>query len=271
MTEARRCVGKHCHDGPPILLDGVEQPAPRLVPTDGSTGLLCRRHYHALEQHLAELPAKTTELEQVLAGGRGGGGQRRGTPELPVPLNVAAYDHLQEVGGTLVSWALLVREERGLRGPDSDTPARLAPWLLGQLDWVAGQPWVDDFADEIRDLTVKADQITGRKPLRNRLEPPCPRCLARELGRWDGASEVDCGACGASWDERLYPAMVRLVLDDSGGCVTAEEAAGELGVTVGALRMLVNRGQVRKLGTVDGTARYSASDVERVKRIREAS
>lgn len=258
-----RCVGKTCTDGPD---DG-----PRWASADGRHGLLCRRCHDRLEQHLAELPARHDQLTEALSGGSGTGRDRRGTPEPPVPLNLGSHDHQTLMTASVVSWALLVREERGLRGPDTSTVATLAPWLLGQLDWIVQQPWVDDLAEELRDLSQTADAITRRRPLRNRLEPPCPQCGARELGRWDGAAQVDCAACGAVWDERYYPALVRLVLDTSGGCVTAAEAARELGVSAVNLRQLVSRGQLRKLGTVDGTARYSASDLERLKNAREAS
>jgi hypothetical protein len=259
-----RCVGKHCHDGP----TDHDQPMPRWS-APGS--LLCRRCTARLEQDLAELPAREQQVTATLDAAGGSGAERRGTPEPPVPLNIGSHDHLTLMTAAVVSWALLVREERGLRGPDRSTVTALAPWLLGQLDWITQQPWVDDMAEEIHDLSQVADAITRRKPLRNRLEPPCPACGARDLGRWDGASQVDCVACGAVWDERYYPALVRLVLDTSGGCVTAAEAAAELGITVSALRMLVSRGRLRKLGTVDGLARYSTSDLEQLKQDREAS
>lgn len=259
-----RCVGKACSDGP--LLD--DAPGPRWAVTGT---MLCRRCTHTLEQHLTELPARRDRLHAILAGGGGRGTMRRGTPELPVPLNLSAHDHISHLIAVAISWTQLVREERNLHGPDSDDPSALAPWLLSQLDWIIQQPWVDDMAEELRDASAVADGLTGHRPLRNRLEPPCPHCKARELGRWDGAAQVDCASCGSVWDEKFYPALVRLVLDDSRGCMTAAEAAEQLGVTAGALRQLVSRGKVRKLGTVDGMARYSASDVEGIKTSRESA
>lgn len=251
-----RCTGKTCADGPPL---NGETPAPRMA--DAAT-MLCRRCTRHLEQHLAEIPARCTQLRDALTGATGHGSSRRGTPEPPVPLNLAAHDHLGHLTALLASWASLVREERGLRGPDGDDPHRLSTWLLGQLDWLTRQPWVDDLAEELREAAVTADAITGRRLLRNHLEPACPSCGARELGRDDGADQVDCRACGESWPEARYPALVRLALDDSGGCVTAEQAAEQLGVSVGAFRNHVWRDRVRKLGTVDGQARYSAADVD---------
>ena len=97
----------------------------------------------------------------------------------------------------------------------------------------------------------------------------CPSCGANTLGRWDGTEQVDCEACGRAWPREHYPAFVRLALDNSGGCLTAQEAAVKLGVSVQALRNKVTEGLVRKLGTVDGTARYSARDVEQL--LEEAS
>jgi uncharacterized Zn finger protein (UPF0148 family) len=245
------CTGKDCkpqQDGTPRL----SQPG----------RMLCRRCGERLEQNLAEAPARHDQLAAELAHVGGGGGMRRGTPELPVPLNVRAYVALGHLDAIVASWAALVREERHLHGPDSDNVGPLSAWMLSQLDWIVQQPWVDDMDEELREASRDADVITGMRPLRNRLEAACPRCGARELGRDDGADRVDCASCGSAWEESYYPALVRLALDDSRGCVTATEAAERLEMSVGAFRNIVHRGRVRKLGTVDGQARYSAADVE---------
>lgn len=223
--------------------------------------LLCGDCTRRLEQHLAELPARLHLVQALHDGKQTPRRTDRPGGDAPVPITVDAHDLLTHAPAILHSWTRLVCERRNLRGPD--TPERLAPWLLGQLDWLVTQPWADDLADEIRDLTRAAERLARVNPHRIRLEPPCPSCQARELGRWDGTDQVDCNRCGRAWPRRDYPWMVRVALDDSRGCLTATEAAQRLGITVPGFRAhYVSAGRVRKLGTVDGTARYSAGDVD---------
>lgn len=253
-----RCTDKRCLDGEPI----DDQPAPRWA-HDGL--MMCPRCIGAMEKNLAETPAMLQLLRAYLGGHTTSRGDGRGSTAWPIPLNVTAHDLLQSYPAVLSSWVRLVCDERSLRGPDYPEPAALAGWLLSQLDWLVAQPWVDDLADEIRDLSNTAHGIAAVRHRRYRLEPPCPDCGARELGRWDGSDQVDCASCGRSWPHERLPAMVRLALDDSRGFVTAQQAAEQLGVTAATFRQWVHRGKVRKLGTVDGTARYSAADVDTLK------
>lgn len=251
------CTGKTC---PPAGQD------PRLA-VDAT--MLCRDCTRRLERHLAEMPARVQLLRVLHDGQQTPRRTDRPGSSTPVPLNVEAHDLLQKIPGVLASWTGMVCEERDLRGPD--THDRCAAWLLGQLDWLVEQPWVDDFADEVADLAREAERLIRINPRRHRLEPPCPQCSARELGRWDGTDQVDCEACGRAWPEKDYPWMVRLALDDSKGCVTAQQAAQRLGVTVGTVRNYVTEGLIHKLGTVDGAARYSAQDVERLAKQQEGA
>lgn len=225
--------------------------------------MLCRGCTRRLEQHLAELPARLHLVQALYDGKQTPRRSDRPGGEAPTPVNVDAFDLLQHAPAVLGSWAQLVCEERSLRGPDTDD--RLAAWLLGQLDWLVRQAWVDELDDELSDLVSRAERLGRVNRHRHRLEPPCPSCAARELGRWDGTEQVDCASCGKAWPEDQYEWVVKLALDESGGCLTAAEAAARLEVTVPGFRAhYVSAGRVRKLGTVDGTARYSTKDVERL-------
>lgn len=250
-----RCTDKLCLDGDPI----DDLPAPRWAL---ASTMLCRRCAAALEQRLAETAAMVDLLRAHLGGHTTTRGDGRGSTAWPIPLNVNAHDLLQHYPAVLSSWVRMVCEERSLRGPDRPDPAVLSGWLLSQLDWLVEQPWVDDLADEIRDLSNTAHGITAVRHRRYRLEPACPSCDARELGRWDGSDQVDCASCGRSWPHERYPALIRLALDDSRGSLTASEAAQRLGVSASRVSQLVAAGRIKKLGTVDGTARYSTADVE---------
>jgi hypothetical protein len=250
-----RCVDPCCDDGPREE-DGESRPR---WATEGS---LCARCYGAVANRLGDLPGQAAMLRDDL----GGTGNKRtsenkptkGNP--PLPLNPDIHDHLELMHATVVSWVLLVRDERNLTGPDRNHLDALAPWLLGWLPWMATQSWVGDLCEEIRDLARQADRLTGHKPRWNRLEAPCPECHAHELGRWDGADEVACGSCGRAWPESDYPWLVRLLADER--TVTAAQAAERLGVPAATFRKWVSRGLIERSGTVDGQHRYEVSAVD---------
>lgn len=241
----------------PLACTGKQCP-PEVLAVDGT--MLCHDCTRRLERQLAEIPARLTLLKALHDGRQTPRRSDRPSGGSPAPINVDAHDLLQSIPAVLGSWTRLVCEERNLRGPD--THDRCSAWLLGQLDWLVEQPWVDDFADELNDLVRAAESLTRVNRHRHRLTPTCPTCGARDLGRWDGSDQVDCDTCGRAWPQDQYPWMVRLAMDDSRGCVTAREAANQLGVTVGTVRNYVVDGRIRKLGTVDGEARYSAADVD---------
>lgn len=253
-ASARRCIGKRCADGP--SLDG--QPGPRFV----ASGLLCQRCVGRLQRSLAEVPARVTLLRSATVPRRGGGGDGRSSRSAPVPLDLAAHDLLQSLSGVLSSWALLVAQERGAHGPDRmDDPVATSRWLLSQVDWLAGQPWVDDLEEELHDLALSADGVTRVHPAWHSLEPPCPRCDARELGRRDGDERVMCRSCGVSWDERQYRWLVLVLAADPDLSLTTGEVARRAQVEPATVRQWVSRGLLRRAGKVDGQSRFAAAEV----------
>lgn len=71
----------------------------------------------------------------------------------------------------------------------------LTTFLLAHLDWASEQPWVDDYATEIEDLTRTAHGLAPSRPQNYRLPAPCPSCGASELHRRDGDDFVSCLSC----------------------------------------------------------------------------
>lgn len=254
------CLDPECKDGP--------DSGPRLT---RNTETLCRRCGGLLEQRLAELKARHDDVARLMLTplpSRTSGGNRptKGSP--PVELNLTAHDWIVDATAKLISWTRMVCEERGLRGPDRDDLGVLSGWLLSQLLWLLEHPAAGDLADELRDLSRTADSLSRVHPRRYRLDAPCPLlgCGERQLTREDGAGQVWCDACGGIWQEDSYPWMVRVALVSNAGCLTAAEAADRLGVKPELFRQWVSRGKVRKLGTVDGTARYSTADVDELRK-----
>lgn len=253
---ADRCIDKECADGPPV----DDRPAPRMA----HSGLLCTRCTAHLERRLAELPARADQVRSVLHGSQRaqGDGSRPTKGNPPVPLNLAAHDHLVLMVATVVSWSALVAEERALRGPDRPTVEALSPWLLNQISWLVEQPWVDDLAEEVRDISRTAAGLSHADPQWHRLPAPCNGCHSMSLGRLDGDDHVTCKACGERWPEDDYLRLVLVLAQDVETSLPAKEAAVYAGIKPASFRQWVSRGYVRRLGTVDGLARYSVADID---------
>lgn len=125
-----------------------------------------------LRRAVAELPSLHADLEAALHGSRtSSGGLVSGTPDDPLPGNLAAQSCRIGIVHVLASACQRVAEQRGLDGPFGSLPRRrehpkafarvsvgsapqswddlgcgtLADWLLGHVEWVAAQ----DFALEI--------------------------------------------------------------------------------------------------------------------------
>lgn len=128
-------------------------------------------------------------------------------------------DPLPPVLSVVASWLLLVAEERPL------TADKLPQSVIAQLqlldrhaDWIAGQPWVDDYATELGDLRkalrLAVRDVTHHKIGRCRLpaeegEGACGGTLIRE----NGAESVKCVQCGAQWTSPQELARLSLSLE----------------------------------------------------------
>lgn len=246
-----RCVDKQCNDGEPI--DG--EPAPRFA----DDGFLCQRHSDTLERRVAELPARRDLLRDCLGGiqGQRSSESKKTKGEPPLPLNIGAHDHLALMHAQVVEWVRLVAEERRETGPATADLRPLASYLVGRHSWVVRQPWVDDYAEEMRDLSRVADGLTAHKARWNRLEAPCPGCGAFELGRWDGQDIAQCASCGQQWQ---HAALITAQADQH--TMTALMAAAWLNVQPSTFRAYVTAGSIAAIGKdSEGLSRYRASDV----------
>ncbi|MGH3505288.1 MAG: hypothetical protein ACRDQA_31005, partial [Nocardioidaceae bacterium] len=85
----------------------------------------------------------------------------------------------------LVSWCELVAEERGVRGAERATPEVLCGYLRRHHGWITAQPWVDEYATELRGVRDQVRSLAGLAP-----EAPQGRC-------WVITDNADCG--GPLW------------------------------------------------------------------------
>jgi len=101
--------------------------------------------------------------------------------------------------GVVASWARAVREERGLEGPQRATLTTEVTCLRSNHDWITAQPFVDEYAKELRDV---------HGMVRSLAHDPVPRPVGKcirfkgnveckgDVFELDDASGVRCSRCG---------------------------------------------------------------------------
>lgn len=181
---------------------------------DRYIGFLCRRHYGWLGSMLTEIEELGALLPDVLLPGPSGA-ERRGTNvESPAPgrlevmaltdrraktpIDLEAPDDIPDFPGTLASWARMVAEERE-RGDDlgAATIAGSVRMLRGERQWIAQQPWVDDYARELHDLHRSLARAVGDSMWPKSIGD-CPNC-GTALYNTIGVDVVVCRRCAAQW------------------------------------------------------------------------
>jgi hypothetical protein len=231
-------------------------------------GYLCRPAFSRLERQIAELPALHHWLHANLPTGGGSAldpNPVSGSGDEPLPIRDTVADHLTRIVQVLSSWARMVAEERDLCGPwrplhpdglperdrlrraveQTATLEQLATFLLAHLPWAAGQPWVDDFAGEVDELTVDAHDLVPSRPRTYRLPLPCMSC-GEMLSRRDG-SDIECRTCGRLWRVEQYPQLMEHAAEmvrDRSGWITPEKAAAQHGVNPKTVRTWAKRGLI---------------------------
>lgn len=134
---------------------------------------LCNACIADLQKRRDQLPALLTALRPFVAAPIAGS---RGEPvaaskEPPAPLNVTVLD--------LIDSVKIALEQMG------NVPVRD---LVSQTDGL-------DWAQHIRSLHSRADQIVGFSPVWESRGAPCPFCETFTLGGWVGSGVVHCTNC----------------------------------------------------------------------------
>jgi hypothetical protein len=127
--------------------------------------------------------------------------------------------------------------------------------LTRHLDWIAAQPWVDEFYDELRRLLNQLRAANGTQEDR-----PVGRCyLPDQIGLCNGpiwldtaAGHAHCGRCRATWDgpqlahlqwemDKAREEAARPHTADGRQMLTAQELAEQKKIRVSAVRMRLSR------------------------------
>lgn len=142
---------------------------------------------------------------------------KRVDPPAPVRLDVVALLDRRTVArypgdivpvlAILEAWARLVREERSLEACQRRaTVTSEAGLLLGHLDWIVAQAWVDELAREIREVKSAlhsaigdhAPRPVGSCPV---VHPETGECGGKLYQDRYGGMSVSCRRCGEVWGE----------------------------------------------------------------------
>lgn len=190
-------------------------------PKTATNGHLCASHDRWIHTTLTDILDTIALLPYFYEPGTAtdDGRQVRGKridPPAPVRLDIVAIMDPRTtqwhpadpvpVLGIIESWARLVREERNLEQPT--TPAYLSQevqLLTRHHTWITEQPWVNDYADELRSVqTALRNAIGDSAP---RPVGTCP--ITHETGTCAGLLyqdrygrlSVTCRKCGEVWGE----------------------------------------------------------------------
>ncbi|WP_327740974.1 hypothetical protein OHA87_47870 (plasmid) [Streptomyces sp. NBC_00493] len=143
------------------------QSCPRSHPQESvaaAGSVLCAPCVRRAAQHLRVLPALHQEcLHQAAPTGRRTNPTKVSGSRRRDHLDIAVLDARHNILTILESWSSLVAEKRGTTTPARSVPS-LARFLIRHLEWLAGQPPADDFADEIERLVGELRQTIDPDP-----------------------------------------------------------------------------------------------------------
>lgn len=269
-------------------------------PAEARHGLLCTVHFDRLDDMLRQIEDEAAILSAVpsMAIRSGSGGGSLASTRAPARLDVLVHldtrrgtgmsetdDDQHAAGQTLPvldvlhSWARVVREERGFADRPAITISGERDILTRALDWIAGQPWVDEMYGEVRQLVgqlkaanghradrpysrcpsiVNGQHCTGEVWLRDETQAVWRVYTDRCAQSWEQApGAAVCDTCNAVWATDADKARLKRMVDDIAAelarpktedgrrMLTAEELAQQWRTTVANVRKMASRQGIR--------------------------
>ncbi len=182
-------------------------------PERGMVCEACRTWADGILRDIAELHA---QLPAALIPGASSHEHVSGTPEAPLPLQVAPLDlgmparaltltaagrqHRDDqigdlsVASVLKTWADYWREYLYRERPPRPTVPHLVRWMRDRLHWACdNHPAIDECVAELRDLRGRLRVVLGQtSPKGELLRVPCSKCDQLTLHRRPGDDRVHC-------------------------------------------------------------------------------
>lgn len=130
------------------------------LPRKAADGLrLCDVHTDAIGHDAIRAGDLHGALADVLTGGGGGGPKvSGGSVDKSLNLNERAVELRDDIRAKLVSWCLMISEERGIALPE-DRPIRLGAYVNTHRAWLAAHPAAGDASAELRQLVNDARRV----------------------------------------------------------------------------------------------------------------
>jgi len=199
--------------------------------TQRYVGLLCRRHYHWIEQTLTQITELFSLRGFVLLLGASGSERSATRDGSPSPgrievmaltdrrANNAVYgaggwrddpEAIPDVPGALFSWVRLSAEEIPLDDELPSTFTATVGFLHHWRHWIAQQLWIDDYTSDLAALHLALARGIGDSMWPQSLGP-CPNC-GMKLYNTIGVDVVACRKCKSSW-EGVHLARLRYILE----------------------------------------------------------
>ncbi len=212
------------------------------------------------------------ELELVLAAPGRLGEHTSGTPDHGTELNDRAVEARTLIRHTLVSWCLLIAEERGITTPE-DTVDALAEYVDRHSVWLSAHGAAGDCAEEIADLAHGAPWRTAYPSGARRFKVgPClmQDCTGEIIAVLRDTDQLLPSAltCDAdephTWTADKWREIGRALHPDgtAGRYLTAAETASTWRLPLGTVHRLASTDEWRRSADGRRPVLYLASDVD---------
>lgn len=100
----------------------------------------------------------------------------------------------------LFHWARIAEAEGGFDWLARPDVTGVVDWLARHLSWVVAQPWVDEFATEVAELSRAAHRLAPWRPEIRRDPDPCTVCgrcaVVLHIAAGESRCEAKAGGCG---------------------------------------------------------------------------
>ena len=221
---------------------------------------LCSRCHNRIHSQLDDLLEFWVGAHSELLPGKSGSGGR--SSERTIGLNVAALSFIagHDILGFLHEWEKLIREERKLT-----PPALVAkPNNLGEeiqeavrfsqrnLTHSGNQPWIDDFAKELKEIHSQG-MAAARQFVERTRKIPCPAETGEgacsnllKINQDDPLEIFECRKCGSEWTTLRLVAVA--MSDKQAIWLDAEALAHWMGISERHVRRLAQKHKLPKRG-----------------------
>jgi len=221
---------------------------------------LCHNCHSRIHRQLDDLLELWQAAHDELLPGKGSGSS---SSERSIGLNVQALSFIagNDLLDVLHEWEKLIRSERQLTPPAlvaklplEQEIAATTKFHQAHLDWSGQQPWIEDFATELRDLHSTAMAAARQFAQRiRRIACPADQADGTPCGnslpiREERLMDVfTCRRCQSEWTT-LRLMMVALSDPRREVWLDAEAIAGYMGISDRRVRQIVREHKVRRKG-----------------------